>query len=567
VDTSPNPSERFLARALRHRSNAFEPIWDGVKRALLFLVRIAAVVAIAGVLLLYVWYCVTIKCDKADCAAKAAGTTAASPERRAESPEAGTTAGTSEPKYAWVQLMPDEKNTNTPGGRLVRTIGPERGSCPTITQGGNSFRMYQRPPSARTAFPILLCEFVLIENTEARIGSIVLAARPDEPNDIVVLGDTGCRMVYWQIQPCRVPDRWPFARVAENAASKVVAGKSFILHLGDFHYREDPCIDSSTDCGTSPFGDIWDTWKAEFFEPARELLRAAPWVIMRGNHEDCARAGAGWIFLFGLPGQYDSRSACDDDARMYRVSIGATDERPSRPRILVVMDTSDEKNPYRIKDNCKQYQMLLGQIEAEEPERASRELWLAMHQPLWGRNMQGKPESIDRVEENVGPWNYFRAANEAFDCGETESPLAVFRDKFDRAKDKRIARLVLAGDTHAFQFFWPTADFTPIQIIAGNGGTKLDELRKKDPTSDKFVEDKDPPVVIDVTSWGIAGKNLTLVQHGFTIMRRLGTTWSATQLDRDGTTMAVCQFSEALSAAPSDLPNCNDIRSTAPPSN
>jgi hypothetical protein len=49
-------------------------------------------------------------------------------------------------------------------------------------------------------------------------------ARADEPNDIVVLGDTGCRMVYWQIQPCRDPSDWPFAKVAKSASRKVVAG-------------------------------------------------------------------------------------------------------------------------------------------------------------------------------------------------------------------------------------------------------------------------------------------------------------------------------------------------------
>ena len=163
---------------------------------------------------------------------------------------------------------------------------------------------------------------------------MLFPARADEPNDIVVLGDTGCRMVYWQIQPCRDPADWPFAKVAASASRKVVTGRSFILHVGDFHYRENPCIDSSTECGTSPYGDNWATWQEEFFEPAKPLLLAAPWVIMRGNHEDCARAGAGWIFLFALPGQYGSAAACDSKGRMYQVNIGNTDEEPARPRIL-----------------------------------------------------------------------------------------------------------------------------------------------------------------------------------------------------------------------------------------
>jgi hypothetical protein len=130
---------------------------------------------------------------------------------------------------------------------------------------------------------------MLIENSKARIGAVVPPARADELNDIVALGDTGCRMFYWQIQPCRDPTDWPFAKVAESDSRKVVAGRSFVV--GDFHYRKDPFA-RSTDCRTSPFGDNWATWREQFFEPAKPLLLAASWVIMRGNHEDCARAGA-----------------------------------------------------------------------------------------------------------------------------------------------------------------------------------------------------------------------------------------------------------------------------------
>jgi Calcineurin-like phosphoesterase len=481
-----------------------------------------------------------------------------------------------EVNYLWVQLMPDGES-GTPGGRLVRTIGPEGGSCPTIAQGGNILQMNQRAPAVRTAFPILLCELVLIENSEARVGAVVLPVRADEPNDIVVFGDTGCRMVHWQIQPCRDAADWPFAKVAESASRKVVAGKSFILHVGDFHYRENPCIDSSTECGTSPYGDNWATWREEFFEPAKPLLLAAPWVILRGNHEDCARAGAGWIFLFALPGQYDSAAACDSKGRMYQVNIGTTDEETARPRILVVMDTSDEGNTHKVEDNCERYRKQLDRLKAEEPDRSTREVWLAMHQPLWGRNMNGTQEAPatsleEKQSTNDKPENASDkpADGQALTCvdGKTKSALPVIREKFEMAKDNRIARLVFAGDNHAFQFFWPTNGASPIQIIAGNGGTKLDTLypllppgTKKEPDEKKKQgakpnPDTTPPKVNDVTSWGRKGSNLTLMQHGFTVMQRIGTNWTATQFNRDGNSTAACEFSEALSATSPDSTKC-----------
>jgi hypothetical protein len=556
MDTRSYPSEEFLARSLRNRPGWFLSLIDDLATTF-FVLSIVAV--IFAVLSFYVYVCIAAQCGKTADPTRTSGTNGTNgtnvkpPEIAVKAPEAS---------YVWVQLMPDGES-GTPGGRLVRAIGPEGGSCPAIAQGGNALPMHQRVPAVRSAFPVLLCELVLIENSEARIGAVVLPARAEEPNDIVVFGDTGCRMVYWQIQPCRDPADWPLAKVAESASRKVVAGKSFVLHVGDFHYRENPCIDSSTECGTSPYGDNWATWREEFFEPAKPLLVAAPWVILRGNHEDCTRAGAGWIFFFALPGQYDSAAACDRKGRMYQVNIGNTDEEPTRPRILVVMDTSDERNTYKFTANCKRYRKQLGKLKAEEPDRSTQEVWLAMHQPLWGRNMDGEqqasPNGLEKLDKSKDHEDM-----KAIDCdnGKAKSALPVIREKFEMAKDKRIARLVFAGDNHAFQFFWPTEGASPIQIIAGNGGTKLDTLYPlleppgTEAPADKRDPDTTPPEVRKVTSWGRTGSNLTLMQHGFTVMQRKGTLWTATLFNRDGKRAAACQFSEALSATSSDSTKC-----------
>jgi hypothetical protein len=50
-------------------------------------------------------------------------------------------------------------------------------------------------------------------------------------------------------------------------------------------------------CKGSPYGDNWDTWKADFFKPAAPLLAVAPWIATRGNHEICARAGLGFMLF------------------------------------------------------------------------------------------------------------------------------------------------------------------------------------------------------------------------------------------------------------------------------
>jgi hypothetical protein len=254
--------------------------------------------------------------------------------------------------------------------------------------------------------------------------------------------------------------------------------------VGDFHYRKNPCIDSSTECGTSPFGDNWATWREEFFEPAKPLLLAAPWKVAPGP----APAAS---------------SPCRDDVTAERpaTAIVPGQYREHGRRACALADTSDEGNTHQVEANCERYRKQLDKLKAEEPDRSTQEVWLAMHQPLWGRNMSGEqeasPNGLQKLDESKDHEDI-----KALDCvnGKTRSALPVILEKFEMAKDKRIARLVFAGDNHAFQFIWPTDGLSPIQIIAGNGGTKLDTLypllkppgTKKEP-GDKRDPDTAPP--------------------------------------------------------------------------
>ena len=85
-------------------------------------------------------------------------------------------------------------------------------------------------------------------------------------------------------------------------ASLATARPDLVIHVGDYHYREDACPAGHAGCAGSPFGYGFDAWNADFFGPAAPLLAAAPWVMVRGNHEDCSRAGEGWFrFLDRAP--------------------------------------------------------------------------------------------------------------------------------------------------------------------------------------------------------------------------------------------------------------------------
>ena len=110
------------------------------------------------------------------------------------------------------------------------------------------------------------------------------------------------------LQACNDPAAWPFPPVARAAAA---LKPDLVIHVGDYLYRENPCPAGNAGCAGSPWGDNWTTWNADFFDPAAPLLAAAPIVLVRGNHEDCARAGPGWLRLQG-PLAYRSRRALPD---------------------------------------------------------------------------------------------------------------------------------------------------------------------------------------------------------------------------------------------------------------
>jgi len=81
---------------------------------------------------------------------------------------------------------------------------------------------------------------------------------------------------------------------------------ALILHLGDDYCRETPCKGPSAPCIPDRYGDIEETWRADFFTPARDLPAKTPGIFARGNHEDCLRGGFGWHYCFS-----DSAASCD----------------------------------------------------------------------------------------------------------------------------------------------------------------------------------------------------------------------------------------------------------------
>jgi hypothetical protein len=220
------------------------------------------------------------------------------------------------------------------GSRLARLITTDD-ACPAIAvddlttptkERAGPATVAQRPTRSDTtdskssAFPVRVCDMSLPRGaSRAIVAGRSLPLSTDAPRRIVVIGDTGCRIKASDdaFQACNDSRRWPFASVAAAAAATL---PDLVIHVGDYHYRENACPAGNADCANSPWGYGWDAWNADFFTPARPLLAAAPWIFVRGNHESCNRAGQGWWrFLDFRPhvAGRDCNRASDDERGDY----------------------------------------------------------------------------------------------------------------------------------------------------------------------------------------------------------------------------------------------------------
>jgi hypothetical protein len=242
---------------------------------------------------------------------------------------------------AWVELTgPNGSNGLSGNVAIARAVTEATAAdgganpCPTITiSGGTPVQMNLRatattslalrsvntPPAKPALFPVSSCEYQLPSSaTSAVVAGQSLPLPKANPTKIVVLGDTGCRLQNGNgTQSCNDPNPdgtdtpYPFAAVAALAAAQ---HPDLVLHVGDYAYRDNPCpAGQGYNCGGSPWGFGWDTWEADLFTPGAPLLAAAPWIMTRGNHEQCNRAGQGWYrFLDTNPFDTTDVHTCDN---------------------------------------------------------------------------------------------------------------------------------------------------------------------------------------------------------------------------------------------------------------
>jgi hypothetical protein len=416
------------------------------------------------------------------------------------------------------------------GGSIVRVITTDP-ACPSVDVGGERLvtairavpeTMPLRPTrgpageSKPSAFPVLVCERVLPAGAvRASVGGHLLPLLRHDARRIVVIGDTGCRVhdVDGTIQACNDTAAWPFARVAAAAAAKK---PDLVIHVGDYHYREQACPGDNPKCRGSPWGYGWDAWNADFFVPARDLLAAAPWVFVRGNHESCARAGQGW-WRFLDPRPLVNGRDCNEAVNDLRGDYSDPYAVPlSTDMQLVVFDSSSAGVAPLRRDNPV-YEIYAAQLRhALEIASGAAHNFFVDHHPILGFAADSTRRPAGVYPGNAALQSVLTASN---------GPL-LFPSGIDA---------LISGHDHLFEAV-SFASGQPPQLISGNGGTWLDE-----PLPRPLPPDAAP------ASGAIVSAITSAATFGFlTLQRDEGTAaaWHVEAWNREGRLLTRCALFE-----------------------
>jgi hypothetical protein len=372
----------------------------------------------------------------------------------------------------WVEL-------GTNGALAIRSIVAVGSSCPQATADGVALPMQPRS-SANREFPLVVCQALASAATAAlTVGGLPVPALPTAIRRIVVIGDTGCRLKGSEVQDCNDPFSWPFATLARLAAGKK---PDLVIHVGDYFYRETPCPERSPGCAGSPYLDHWPTWKLDLFDPAAPLLAAAPWVVVRGNHESCERGGQGWVRLLDPSPEFRE---CADQTEPYALHFGGLE--------LLIFDSSGADDGTARENTLPTYTAEVGGLLTNVPPHA----WLVTHRPFWALNGAG------------------------FALNATEQ--AATRGHVPPTLD-----MVLSGHVHDFTSyaFGPNR---PAQLVVGDSGDKSDALPQL-------------PITGTVIDGMPVQKSFALQRYGYFLLDQVEGGWDGALYGEDDRVLVHCRL-------------------------
>jgi len=264
-----------------------------------------------------------------------------------------------------------------------------------------------------------------------------------------VIGDTGCRLkessngsVY---QDCSQPREWPYSDVVKSLENE---NYNFLIHTGDYHYREQ-CTDKKLCPGYAKYvGYVWGAWWDDFYGPTQPLFKKAPLLLVRGNHEDCNRAFAGWAPLSAISDR-KFQDAC--------VAVEPFQWIEMDDIVFINFDNSsmEERKEFSAADASmwtERFTQLKNKIETL---KGKKEIWFLSHKPMFGY----VPHEKDAEPKAIGTFM---------------SDLLKKSGLYDKVD------IFLAGHIHTQQVVPLNQKPTPkLQLVVAHSGTSLDPFGRK----------------------------------------------------------------------------------------
>jgi hypothetical protein len=383
------------------------------------------------------------------------------------------------------------------GSEPLRTTSTDTTLAQAMTSGN----------SKPSIFTTTTCEFLLPAGaTSATVAGARLPLPKPVVNRVVILGDTGCRISIGNVyQACSDWAQWPYPIIAQVAAAMQ---PDLVLHVGDYQYRDNPCPPGNTACAGEPWGYGSDAWMADVFTPGIPLFNAAPWVIVRGNHEVCNRAGQGW-YRYLDPNPYDASDVktCNNPANdgvgnfndPWAVSFGDTQ--------FIAFDSSNVQKAAYSPPAFQPYTNQLAEAAALATT-SFLNIW-AVHHPVLGYSAGSPPAlgapGMQSVMNAAYPGNYY--------------PPNI--------------GIAMHGHVHDFQALNFSSNH-PATFVAGNGGDNLDAALPATFNPNGLLPA--PNTVVNAFAYS--------QEFGFMVMDRVGAVgsknWKFTSYRTNGTVIAVC---------------------------
>ncbi len=412
-------------------------------------------------------------------------------------------------------------------GLVARAVVPAGSTCPDLVADGRRYRTRARLPAASTspAFaPILVCSRnVPAGATSASIGGLVIpAAMPKSVERITMFGDTGCRI--WPLpfptQNCASPTAWPLAALSRRVA---LERPDVVVFTGDFFYRETACSDEyQAFCGNSPppppltsgETDSAYGWMADTLVPMAPMLRTAPIVMVRGNHEACGRAGVGFFLL--MDPRPNTAQWCNDlnapPTNAYAVDLPLAGSARRTLR-LVVADSADGSDT-KVSSAEPSLRTMYTGAQALAAPAAGRQSWLLTHRPIFALVSES-------LAGTGSQWS-------------SEDQTAASAGLISRYG------MILSSHIHLAQSVQIPGQ--PGQLVLGNGGTMLDESPTAIPSYGPLQTPQGVPLSPDVAPFPTATAMWSSSTFGYAtaVPTARGGAWTIVNRDTAGRVFARC---------------------------